>query len=73
MTLLFPSSPVPDNGVQHLAANHIVLRGYRIGMIAARASPDAPASLAAPVPRTRAADADLVAVSTPLRCRSLRG
>jgi len=46
MTLLFPSSPVPDDGVQRLAANHIVLRGYRIGMITACASPDAPVSIA---------------------------
>ena len=27
MTLLVPSSSVPDNGVQRLAANHIVLHG----------------------------------------------
>ena len=42
MTLLFPSSPVADNGVHRLAANHTVLRGYRIGMIAACASAEVP-------------------------------
>ena len=30
MILLFPSSPVPDNGAHRLAVNHVVLRGYSI-------------------------------------------
>ncbi|MBJ7482971.1 MAG: hypothetical protein JHD30_05380, partial [Chloroflexi bacterium] len=41
MTLLFTSSPEADNGLRRLAAHHVVLSGYRIGMIAAHASADA--------------------------------